>query len=58
MGLCIMCVLSLPGQIVVPREGERAFGADGYRDRLTQKYPGFPDRVHEGLQDIFGEKGR
>jgi hexokinase len=23
-----------------------------------QKYPGFADRVHEGLQDIFGEKGR
>lgn len=23
-----------------------------------QKYPGFPDRVHEGLQDIFGDKGR
>jgi len=27
--------------------------------RLTsgQKYPGFADRVHEGLQDIFGDKG-
>ena len=24
----------------------------------SQKYPGFPDRVHEGLQDIFGDKGR
>jgi hexokinase len=23
-----------------------------------QKYPGFADRVHEGLQDIFGDKGR
>lgn len=23
----------------------------------TQKYPGFADRVHEGLQDIFGDKG-
>jgi len=23
-----------------------------------QKYPGFADRVHEGLVDIFGEKGR
>lgn len=22
-----------------------------------QKYPGFADRVHEGLQDIFGDKG-
>lgn len=26
--------------------------------RQIQKYPGFADRVHEGLQDIFGEKGR
>jgi len=25
---------------------------------LLQKYPGFADRVHEGLQDIFGDKGR
>lgn len=25
---------------------------------LEQKYPGFADRVHEGLIDIFGEKGR
>ena len=23
----------------------------------TQKYPGFADRVHEGLQDVFGDKG-
>jgi hexokinase len=23
-----------------------------------QKYPGFADRVHEGLYDIFGDKGR
>jgi hexokinase len=23
-----------------------------------QKYPGFADRVHEGLVDVFGEKGR
>lgn len=23
-----------------------------------QKYPGFADRIHEGLVDIFGEKGR
>lgn len=23
-----------------------------------KKYPGFADRIHEGLQDIFGEKGR
>ncbi|KAF8558656.1 hexokinase [Imleria badia] len=30
-------------------------GADG---SLYNKYPGFADRVHEGLQDIFGEKGR
>ncbi|KAI0301388.1 hexokinase [Russula brevipes] len=30
-------------------------GADG---SLYNKYPGFPDRVHEGLQDIFGDKGR
>ncbi|KAI9447232.1 hypothetical protein F5148DRAFT_1379582 [Russula earlei] len=27
------------------------------RGRLS-KYPGFADRVHEGLQDIFGDKGR
>ncbi|KAF8527774.1 hexokinase [Gautieria morchelliformis] len=30
-------------------------GADG---SLYNKYPKFPDRVHEGLTDIFGEKGR
>ncbi|KAJ7154019.1 hexokinase [Mycena crocata] len=30
-------------------------GADG---SLYNKYPGFADRVHEGLQDVFGEKGR
>lgn len=24
----------------------------------TKKYPGFADRVHEGLVDIFGDKGR
>lgn len=23
-----------------------------------KKYPGFADRVHEGLVDIFGDKGR
>lgn len=23
-----------------------------------QKYPGFADRVHEGLVDVFGDKGR
>ncbi|KAH7883041.1 hexokinase [Phlebopus sp. FC_14] len=30
-------------------------GADG---SLYNKYPGFADRVHEGLTDIFGDKGR
>lgn len=30
-------------------------GADG---SLYNKYPGFADRIHEGLQDIFGEKGQ
>jgi hexokinase len=25
---------------------------------LGEKYPGFADRIHEGLVDIFGEKGR
>ncbi|KAF9460389.1 hexokinase [Collybia nuda] len=30
-------------------------GADG---SLYNKYPGFADRIHEGLFDIFGEKGR
>ncbi|KAF9261732.1 hexokinase [Marasmius fiardii PR-910] len=30
-------------------------GADG---SLYNKYPGFADRVHEGLVDIFGDKGR
>ncbi|KIY69002.1 hexokinase [Cylindrobasidium torrendii FP15055 ss-10] len=30
-------------------------GADG---SLYNKYPHFADRVHEGLQDIFGEKGK
>jgi len=29
-------------------------GADG---SLYNKYPGFADRVHEGLQDVFGDKG-
>ncbi|KAJ3882279.1 hexokinase [Lentinula edodes] len=29
-------------------------GADG---SLYNKYPGFADRVHEGLIDVFGEKG-
>jgi hexokinase len=37
---------------------ESAVGADGIATDLQQKYPGFPDRVHEGLQDIFGDKGR
>ncbi|KAI0030564.1 hypothetical protein K488DRAFT_79558 [Vararia minispora EC-137] len=32
-----------------------AVGADG---SLYNKYPSFPDRVHEGLQDIFGDKGK
>ncbi|KAG5653172.1 hypothetical protein H0H81_001889, partial [Sphagnurus paluster] len=32
-----------------------AVGADG---SLYNKYPGFADRIHEGLVDIFGEKGR
>ncbi|KAF8188801.1 hexokinase [Mycena galopus ATCC 62051] len=36
-------------------EGGCAVGADG---SLYNKYPGFADRVHEGLVDIFGEKGR
>ncbi|KAF8743553.1 hypothetical protein AX14_002105 [Amanita brunnescens Koide BX004] len=30
-------------------------GADG---SLYNKYPSFPERVHEGLVDIFGERGR
>ncbi|KAF9453400.1 hexokinase [Macrolepiota fuliginosa MF-IS2] len=30
-------------------------GADG---SLYNKYPGFADRIHEGLVDIFGDKGR
>ncbi|KAI0733327.1 hexokinase [Fomitopsis betulina] len=30
-------------------------GADG---SLYKKYPSFAERVHEGLQDIFGEKGK
>ncbi|KAH8829215.1 hexokinase [Flagelloscypha sp. PMI_526] len=30
-------------------------GADG---SLYNKYPGFADRVHEGLQDVFGDKGK
>ena len=37
---------------------ERVVGADGTDTDFKQKYPGFPDRVHEGLQDIFGDKGR
>ncbi|PFH48937.1 hypothetical protein AMATHDRAFT_64312 [Amanita thiersii Skay4041] len=32
-----------------------AVGADG---SLYNKYPGFADRLHEGLVDIFGDKGR
>jgi hexokinase len=27
-------------------------------ERLAQKYPGFADRVHEGLYDVFGDKGK
>ncbi|KZT26031.1 hexokinase [Neolentinus lepideus HHB14362 ss-1] len=30
-------------------------GADG---SLYNKYPGFADRIHEGLIDVFGDKGR
>lgn len=30
-------------------------GADG---SLYSKYPGFADRLHQALEDIFGEKGR
>ncbi|KAK0481945.1 hexokinase-1 [Armillaria luteobubalina] len=34
-------------------------GADGSLYNIsTLKYPGFADRVHECLQDIFGEKGK
>ncbi|KZT08218.1 hexokinase [Laetiporus sulphureus 93-53] len=32
-----------------------AVGADG---SLYNKYPGFAERIHEGLVDVFGEKGR
>lgn len=32
-----------------------AVGADG---SLYNKYPGFADRIHEALVDIFGEKGK
>ncbi|KAF8909705.1 hypothetical protein CPB84DRAFT_1765257 [Gymnopilus junonius] len=32
-----------------------AVGADG---SLYNKYPGFADKIHEGLVDVFGEKGR
>ncbi|KAI0672054.1 hexokinase [Trametes maxima] len=32
-----------------------AVGADG---SLYKKYPMFAERIHEGLQDIFGEKGK
>ena len=35
-----------------------AVGADSVTADLQQKYPGFADRVHEGLHDIFGDKGR
>lgn len=32
---------------------------DGLTDKDDlQKYPGFADRIHEGLIDIFGEKGK
>lgn len=34
-----------------------ADGCDGF-DLVLQKYPGFADRVHEGLTDIFGDKGK
>ncbi len=30
-------------------------GADG---SLYSKYPGFADRLHQALEDIFGEKGK
>lgn len=38
------------------KEGEIiGVGADG---SLYNKYPGFADRVHEGLIDVFGDKGK
>jgi len=36
-------------------DDECAVGADG---SLYNKYPKFAERIHEGLVDIFGEKGR
>ena len=41
---------------LLPSSGYFRLLPDGFV--FQQKYPGFADRVHEGLVDIFGEKGR
>jgi len=51
MNLCIIYALRFIG---LAKEG--TVGADGTAIGLQQNYPGFPDRVHEGLQDILGDK--
>ncbi|KIJ91228.1 hypothetical protein K443DRAFT_686223 [Laccaria amethystina LaAM-08-1] len=49
-------IAAIVGRMGYLDNGERCdVGADG---SLYNKYPGFADRVHEGLVDIFGEKGR
>jgi len=47
-------IAALVRQIGCLEEG-CSVGADG---TLYNKYPGFADRMHKGLIDIFGEKGR
>lgn len=49
MDLCIMYCLDFPFHL---------HSADTGLVLFPKKYPGFADRVHEGLQDIFGDKGR
>jgi len=51
------CSVGADGSLYnVRKHGSSILTADAYLP--VQKYPGFADRVHEGLQDIFGDKGR
>jgi hexokinase len=51
------CSVGADGSLYnVRKQGSSILTADVYLP--LQKYPGFADRVHEGLQDIFGDKGR
>ncbi|KAG8923853.1 hexokinase A [Tulasnella sp. 419] len=51
----IAAIVSKRGYLDEPGEELFYVGADG---SLYDRYPGFADRIHEGLVDIFGEKGK